>query len=68
MQVLLAIVTKISMLTVTTKIEFAALIITMIMDIILLVIILNPEKLYKNNYYRFIGELVFIIPVLIILI
>ena len=67
-QVLLAILTKVSMLVVTTKIEFAALIITMVMNIILLIIILNPEKLYKNNYYRFIGESVFLIPVLIILI
>jgi len=68
MQVLLAIVTKISMLTVTSKIEFVSLIITIIMDIVLLIIVLNPDRLYKNNYYRFIGESVFLIPILIFLI
>lgn len=65
-QVLLAILTKISILAVTTKTEFVALIITMLMNIILLVIILNPDTFSKNNYYRFIGELVFIVPILII--
>ena len=68
MQVLLAILTKISMLTVTTKIEFAALIITIIMDIILLIVVFNPNKFYKNEYYRITGEAIFLLPLLIILV
>jgi len=64
-QVLLAVLTKISMLSVTTKVEFVALIITIIMDIILLIIVFNPDKFYKNDYYRLLGESVFLLPALI---
>lgn len=67
-QVLLAIVMKISMLTVDTNIEFAALIITMLMNIFLLIIVLNADKLSKNNYYRLAGESIFLLPMLIIFI
>jgi len=67
-QVILAVITKLSILYITTTLEFTALIITIVMDIILFVVIMNSDKLFIQKYYRTIGELVFILPILIILV
>jgi len=67
LHILLFIIIKISVLFVTTELQFAAIIILALMNISLLLILLYPKTFSKNNNYRIFGEMVFWLPFPIIL-
>ncbi len=63
---LIEIVTIILLVLIPLNIIFWALLIMLIMNLLLGLVILFPDSFYKNNYYRLIGETVFMLPILII--
>ena len=63
---LIEIVTIILLILVPLNIIFWTLLILLVMNLLLGLVILFPDSFYKNSYYRFIGETVFILPILII--
>ncbi len=65
MQVIMAVITKISILVVTRNVDFFALMITILMDIVLLIIVLNNDMFGKNNLHKIVGESIFLLPILI---
>jgi len=56
------------LIMIPVSIIFYALLITLIMNFILAMIIMFPESFARNNYYRLIGETVFLLPFSIILV
>ena len=57
-----------ALILISDKIAFCSLLIALIMNLLLGLIILFPERFSKNNYYRLLGEIVFFLPVMIVLV
>ena len=67
LHILVFILIKISVFFVSTNTQFAVMIILAIMNLSLLLIILYPQTFEKNEKYRIFGEMVFWLPILILL-
>jgi 4-hydroxybenzoate polyprenyltransferase len=65
-QLILAVILFLSLLVCDVKVMLGAVIIESFMNFILLVIIYFHETFAKNNLFRWIGETVFMLPVLIL--
>jgi len=63
---LVEILTITALIITPVSIEFWALLITFIMNVILGLIIIFPDSFSRNNYYRLIGETVFWLPALVV--
>ncbi len=62
LHILIFILLKINILFTTQWPQFAAIIIEAVMNLALLMILLFPEKMKKNERYRILGEMVFWLP------
>lgn len=65
---LVEIVTIALLIIIAEKIVFFTLLIILIMNLLLGLVILFPESFSRNSYYRLIGESVFFLPFLIVLV
>jgi len=65
--ILVFILIKISVFFISTNTQFAAMIILALMNLSLLLIILYPKTFSANEKYRIFGEMVFWLPILILL-
>ncbi|MCF6170500.1 MAG: hypothetical protein L3J66_05920 [Bacteroidales bacterium] len=65
LHILIFLLIKLSVFFISTKLQFAALIILAIMNLSLLIITLYPDWFQKYERYRIAGESVFLLPVLI---
>lgn len=54
------------LIMIPVSIVFYTLVITFIMNLLLGIIIIFPESFTRNNYYRLIGESVFLLPALVV--
>tara|TARA_Y100000031_G_C8248303_1_gene399266 strand:- start:2594 stop:3484 length:891 start_codon:yes stop_codon:yes gene_type:complete len=57
-----------ALILISDKIAFYSLLIALIMNLLLGLIIMFPHRVSKNNYYRLLGEVVFFLPVMIVLV
>ncbi len=60
------IITIVFLITTPLNIVFWALLITFVMNLLLGLIIIFPHSFMRNNYYRIIGETVFLLPTLVV--
>ena len=60
------IITIVFLIIIPVGIVFWALLISLLMNLLLGLIIIFPESFTQNNYYRIIGETVFLLPALVV--
>ena len=60
------VITILFLITTPFNIVFWSLLITFVMNLILGLVIIFPNSFMRNNYYRIIGETVFLLPVLVV--
>lgn len=63
---IIEIIAIILLIIIPVDIVFYALLIALIMNLILGIVTIYPENLENNNTYKFIGEFVFLLPVLLV--
>ncbi len=66
LHIFIFIILKINILLISDFRSFAAIMIEMVMNLLLLLILLNPATMQKNDRFRIFGEMIFWLPALII--